>query len=626
MRTPSTAVRGVFVIFIILGVVFISNIGIVQSGTNQIIAAGNGSLNLLLSDVPTPTLTPTATPNPLIYFPLVKLNHGFLYSSVVIANGQGFDNCKPLSVDGMQNWWHNSPYSSVNIYLGGISALCPFDELDFDWYSQVAGQGWSFILTWAGPQAPKGCPDNCKFRFPMSIDPEIAYLEGKLEALAAVETAESIGFKEQMVIYYDVESYSGADEGTRATVAAFIRGWTEQLHDLGHLAGAYGAACTSYVVDWAFNDPVLDDVWVAQWNKEYAYDPDATVYNTTCLDGKDEPPIFWTNHQRLKQYTGPHYETWGDLTLKIDSDVLDGQVNALNGQPPEKNFQPSHAVQTAPQVTLSNDQNLREVQLLSTSAGWVLRGNQLLWTADAGRSWRYVSPTHNGQYDILGVHFNSASQGWLASRNADDHGALSLSVYNTMDAGETWSEVSFSNFSPGETWEIESATFEFLDDEVGWLALQLHSGNNFSFGRLLATVDGGRTWQERELPLGEPVTFQDAEIGWTAGGPLDQVYITEDGGESWILSENQTAIDFNMLSSNGQQLLVGEMPQGVVALDLFDNQVGWVIIQDGGCTGYKLRAGESLPTGETPLQCELISRLVRTMNGGIGWSEITPPE
>jgi len=81
-----------------------------------------------------------------------------------------------------------------------------------------------------------------------------------------------------------------------------------------------------------------------------------------------------------------------------------------------------------------------------------------------------------------------------------------------------------------------------------------------------------------------------------------------------------------MLSSNGQQLLVGEMPQGVVALDLFDNQVGWVIIQDGGCTGYKLRAGESLPTGETPLQCESISRLVRTMNGGIGWSEITPPE
>ena len=365
MRTPSTAVRGVFVIFIILGVVFISNIGIVQSGTNQIIGAGYGSLNLLISDVPTPTLTPTATPNPQVYFPLVKLNHGFLYSSVVTANGQGFDNCKPLSVDGMQNWWDNSPYSSVNIYLGGISALCPFDELGFDWYSLVAGQGWSFILTWAGPQAPKGCPDNCKFRFPMNIDPEIAYIEGKLEALAAAETAENIGFEEQLVIYYDVESYSGADEETRATVAAFIRGWTEQLHDLGHIAGAYGAACTSYVVDWAFNDPVLDDVWVAQWNKEYAYDPDATVYNTTCLDGKDEPPIFWTNHQRLKQYTGPHYETWGDLTLKIDSDVLDGQVNALFGQPPEKNFQPSNAIQNAPQVVLSSGRHMRDIQLLS---------------------------------------------------------------------------------------------------------------------------------------------------------------------------------------------------------------------------------------------------------------------
>ena len=625
MRTPSTAVRGVFVIFIILGVVFISNIGIVQSGSSQPIGAANVVPGELLLDVPTPSPTPTATPNLPLYFPVIKNNYGFLYSSVVIANGQGFDNCKPLSAEGMQNWWDNSPYSAVNIYLGGISALCPFDELDFGWYAQVADQGWSFILTWAGPQAPKGCPGDCKFRFPMSTDPEIAYLEGKIEALVAAEAAFNLGFKGQLVIYYDVESYSGADEETRGTVAAFIRGWTEQLHALGHIAGAYGAACTSYVVDWAFNDPALDDVWIAQWNKEYAYDPDATVYNTTCLDGKDEPPIFWTNHQRLKQYTGPHNETWGDLTVKIDSDVLDGQVNALFGRPPEKNFQPSNAIQSAPQVVLSSGQHMRDMQVLSPSTGWVLQGNHLLWTADSGLTWQKISPL-TGRNDILGVHFINPDQGWLIGRQASEDGAISLSIYQTNDAGNTWSENPVSNFSSADAWELESANFEFLDHEKGWIALKLHSGSNFSFGRLLATEDGGRTWQVRELPLGEPVVFQDALRGWTAGGPRDQVYITEDGGESWILSENQTARDFNMLSSNGQQLLVGEMPQGVVSLDIIDNQVGWAVIQEGTCTGYKPRAGEHIPTGETPLQCESISRLVRTTNSGINWSEITPPE
>jgi len=311
--------------------------------------------------------------------------------------------------------------------------------------------------------------------------------------------------------------------------------------------------------------------------------------------------------------------------VKIDSDVLDGQVNALFGRPPEKNFQPSNAIQSAPQVVLSSGQHMRDMQVLSPSTGWVLQGNHLLWTADSGLTWQKISPL-TGRNDILGVHFINPDQGWLIGRQASEDGAISLSIYQTNDAGNTWSENPVSNFSSADAWELESANFEFLDHEKGWIALKLHSGSNFSFGRLLATEDGGRTWQVRELPLGEPVVFQDALRGWTAGGPRDQVYITEDGGESWILSENQTARDFNMLSSNGQQLLVGEMPQGVVSLDIIDNQVGWAVIQEGTCTGYKPRAGEHIPTGETPLQCESISRLVRTTNSGINWSEITPPE
>jgi photosystem II stability/assembly factor-like uncharacterized protein len=629
MRTPSTAVRGVFVIFIILGVVFISNIGIVQSGATQKTGAANGEPGQLLLDelTPSPAPTPTATPNMPVYFPVITNNYGFLYSSVVIANGQGFDNCKPLSVEGMQNWWDNSPYSAVNIYLGGISALCPFDQLNFEWYSQVATQGWSFILTWAGPQSPVldqyGKP---KFRHPMSTDPEIAYVEGKIEALAAAEAAFNLGFKGQLVIYYDVESYSGADDDTRATVAAFIRGWTEQLHALGHIAGAYGAACTSYIVDWAFNDPPLDDVWIAQWNKEYAYDPDATVFNTTCLDGKDEPPIFWTNHQRLKQYTGPHNETWGGLTVKIDSDVLDGQVDALFGRPPEKNFQPSIALQDYPLVVLSAGQQLREIQLLSPLTGWVLREDQLLWSADSGLTWQDISPIRSGQNDILGVHFINPAQGWLVGRQAQEDQSFSLSIYQTRDGGSTWSEAPLSAFSSAETWELESAEFEFLDDETGWIAFNLHSGSNFSFGRLLATGDGGQTWEERDLPFGEPVEFQDAERGWTAGGPLDQVYLTENGGESWSLSKDQSVAELKFYQESNPQLLAGSLPPGVITYDLIDNQIGWAVVQAGTCMGYKPRAGEPAPPAYQPLQCESSSQLLMTANGGISWSEITPPE
>jgi hypothetical protein len=38
------------------------------------------------------------------------------------------------------------------------------------------------------------------------------------------------------------------------------------------------------------------------------------------------PNTVWANHQRIRQYEGSHNETWGNLTLDIDSNVLDGVV------------------------------------------------------------------------------------------------------------------------------------------------------------------------------------------------------------------------------------------------------------------------------------------------------------
>jgi photosystem II stability/assembly factor-like uncharacterized protein len=256
----------------------------------------------------------------------------------------------------------------------------------------------------------------------------------------------------------------------------------------------------------------------------------------------------------------------------------------------------------------------------------VLQNNQLLWTEDGGGSWRDISPDPAGQEDIIGVHFKDQGQGWLASRGFAGNGSLSLSIYRTPDAGKTWLEIPIDEFSTSETWEIESGDFEFLDGNVGWLALKLHSGNNFSFGRLLATNDGGRTWQERDLPLGEPVVFQDALHGWTAGGPGDQVFYTEDGGESWTLSDSRSVGEIKILSSNELQLLAGEPPQGVVSMDLLEDQFGWAVVQEGSCTGYKPRAGEQIPPGEEPQQCETSSLLMKTADGGISWDEVELPD
>lgn len=619
MPSLSTIIRGVLVSFIILGVAFLAGL---QSGKGATLNASDQQYNpLSLLD-----LTPTATEPPqfLYYLPDVKNNYGVLYSSIVFANGQGFDNCKPLSVEGMRAWWDSSPYSTVNIYLGGISALCPFNKLDLSWFSQVAQQGWSFILTWAGPQAPKGCPADCKFRHPMSLDPYVAYLEGKIEALSAVEAAEKLGFEGQLVIYYDLESYSGADDEDRAAVAAFMRGWVEELHDLGHQAGAYGAACTSYIVDWAFNSPPPDNIWIAHWSKNYAYDPNASVWDTPCVDDHIGPPIFWTNHQRIKQYTGPHDEAWGGLTVKIDSNVLDGKVVALYGQPPEKNMQTLSPVPTTSTLVENKGEAVRDMHLLSPRSGWVLRGEQLLWTEDGGASWQDLSPQHTDSAHLLGVSFLDNKSGWALNLDNNTEGIGPLSILRTVDGGKSWQKSSVLIENPEAILEIDSATLDFVDPLTGWISIKLLSSSNFSFGRLFTTQDGGTTWQERELPIGGSVNFKDAQQGWIVGGPLNQIYYTENGGESWRLTNNPSKDEITSVLAGDVPRLAGELPSGAVAVSQFDDLDAWTLVHNGSCSGYKPRPGESIPQGENPLQCKASYQLLQTTNGGITWGEITP--
>ena len=45
-----------------------------------------------------------------------------------------------------------------------------------------------------------------------------------------------------------------------------------------------------------------------------------------CGMSSSLPDGLWYNHQRLRQYTGGHNETWGTTTLNIDSNALDGFV------------------------------------------------------------------------------------------------------------------------------------------------------------------------------------------------------------------------------------------------------------------------------------------------------------
>lgn len=242
--------------------------------------------------------------------------------------GQGFDICEIRPLSQMQTWWNNSPYNAVNLYIGGSARACSNSILSASYLSQLNAQGWRFIPTWVGPQA------SCTgYSSRMSSDPATAYNQGIAEANSALAVAENLGLTEAdqsgTIIYYDLEAYDTSNSICRAAANSFISGWTYQMQAKGSLAGVYGASCASAPSDWAGIANVPDALWVANWYAnpgQVSYTRTATVWNAACLSNS-----LWANHQRLRQYAGDHNETWGGLTLNIDSNVLDGPLTIPNG-------------------------------------------------------------------------------------------------------------------------------------------------------------------------------------------------------------------------------------------------------------------------------------------------------
>jgi len=254
-----------------------------------------------------------------------------LLAEQTILIGQGFDVCDAPSLNDLQTWRNNGPYRAVNFYIGGAARGCANTLLNAAYLSRAAAMGWVFIPTWVGPQTPCSV-----FSKKFSSDVNVANAQGKAEAEQAASRAISLGLGSATtptVIYYDLEAYPVSDANCRAAARAFMDGWTQRMRELKHIPGVYGAACGSAVAEFVGLAHIPQSVWLAYWTRS-AYDPAITVWDVPCA-GND----VWSNHQRLRQYTNSHDETWGGATLEIDSNVLDGPVSGSVFTPmPNKNL------------------------------------------------------------------------------------------------------------------------------------------------------------------------------------------------------------------------------------------------------------------------------------------------
>ncbi|MEP7149331.1 MAG: glycoside hydrolase domain-containing protein [Acidobacteriota bacterium] len=240
-----------------------------------------------------------------------------------ISLNRGFDKCQAGSVAQMQIWWDNSPHYDSNLYMSGRNRACPSQPFTNNpaWINSVSAQGWGFIPTIVGYQSPcTASMTTAKF----SYDVAIAEQQGRGEADIAVTDANNIGLTTGSVLYYDMERYDEtvSTPGCRTATLAFLKGWTERIHELGYISGVYGSPFNADP-DWASMPAAsrMDAIWMARWDNV----PSVWTY----VSFPTFPSNVWNNHQRIKQWQSPHNETWGGVIFNIDGNIADGPVAGI---------------------------------------------------------------------------------------------------------------------------------------------------------------------------------------------------------------------------------------------------------------------------------------------------------
>ena len=237
------------------------------------------------------------------------------HAAGAVFTGAGFDACSAPSATAMSAW-SASAFRGIGVYIGGLNSTCAQPNLTPAWVSGEVAAGWHLIPTYVGYQGAGACGGTCA-----TINPAQAAAQGAAAAGDAVSRAEALGIPAGNPIYDDMEQYTRSTANT-AAVLAFLAGWTTQLHAAGYQSGVYSSA-SSAITDLVnqqgtgYQEP--DDIWIGDWN------------NQQSTSDPYVPAADWSSHARLHQYRGAHNETYGGVTLNIDSDYLDGATADTGG-------------------------------------------------------------------------------------------------------------------------------------------------------------------------------------------------------------------------------------------------------------------------------------------------------
>jgi photosystem II stability/assembly factor-like uncharacterized protein len=165
-------------------------------------------------------------------------------------------------------------------------------------------------------------------------------------------------------------------------------------------------------------------------------------------------------------------------------------------------------------------------------------GAAMIKSIDGGKTWTAWDMSPHAS-SLIDVYFPTPDRGWVVGGFSDKpqptYDNVRPVILATEDGGKTWEDrlkPLRSDFPEG-TWGWK---IQFLDDRVGFVSLE-----NMTQAFILKTTDGGKTWAKFPVTENaniEGIGFLNAMEGWV-GGWGDEDFATgtssstTDGGQTW---------------------------------------------------------------------------------------------
>lgn len=202
--------------------------------------------------------------------------------------------------------------------------------------------------------------------------------------------------------------------------------------------------------------------------------------------------------------------------------------------------------------------DLKCVSFADPLHGWAVGDSAtILHTEDGGEVWRQqTAPT---SADIWAVDAPDSKHAWVLA-NASDGDALVMTIFATSDGGTTWS------LQVSKECDDLATGLAFADASHGWAVV--------GSGEILSTIDGGRRWRTTEASsvvsehaVLSAIACGDANHVWAVGmrgiaSPQSLVLASTDGGRTW--EEQRVAA-----------------PEGLTSVFFRDALHGWLVTADG---------------------------------------------